>query len=186
MGCEEQTGSSTPQSVPRKRKIRAEDELMKSPAKRVSSQRFRPKWEYGTTYGYASTDWDWSYPPYIQSILGSTNSTADNSMSIPEQVLSPHNQKSTTPQGGPPDLGVSESEDTLSIQPSHPALAESLKMPLCLGGNQASTKSSSQDCQVPSSPNVQETHTQKLSSSQHADFSPGCDTLSWTTDDSTD
>ena len=59
-------------------------------------------------------------------------------------------------------------------------------MPLCLGGNQASTRSSSQDCQVPSSPNVQETHTQKLSSSQHADFSPGCDIFSWTTDDATD
>jgi hypothetical protein len=107
-------------------------------------------------------------------------------MSIPERVLSPHDQKSMTSQGEPLDLLVSSSEDALGIQSSHPALAQSQKTPVCLGGNQASTRSSSQDCQVPSSPNVQENHTQKLSSSQHADFSPGCDTPSSTTDDDTD
>jgi hypothetical protein len=107
-------------------------------------------------------------------------------MSIPERLLSPHNQQFMTPQGGPPDLRVSASEDTLSIQSSHPALAQSPKNATMLGDNQASTRSSSQDCQVPSSPEVQENHTQKLSSSQHADFSPGCDTSSSITDDDTD
>jgi hypothetical protein len=111
---------------------------------------------------------------------------AYNSMSIPERVLSPHNQKSMTPQGGSPDLRVSASRGALSIQSSHPALGQSPKMSLCLGGNQTSTRSSSQDYQVPSSPNVQENQTQKLSSSQHSDFSPDCDTISSTTDDDTD
>jgi hypothetical protein len=107
-------------------------------------------------------------------------------MSIPERVLSPHEKKSTTGQVEPPNIPVSVSEDTLGIQSSHPALAQSPQMPVCLGGNQVSTRSSSQDYQVPSSPNVQEDHTQNLSSSQHADFSPGGDTLSSTTDDDTD
>jgi hypothetical protein len=107
-------------------------------------------------------------------------------MSIPERLLSPHNQKSMTFQDGPPDLRVSASEYSLGIQSSHPALVQSPKMPLCLDSNQASTRSSSQGFQVPSPPNVQENHTQKLSSSQHTDLSPGCDTPSSTTDDNTD
>jgi hypothetical protein len=90
-----------------------------------------------------------------------------------------------TGQAEPLNLPVSASEDTFGIQSSYPALAQSPKMPVCLDGNQASTRSSSQDCQVPSSLNVQENHTQKLSSNQHADFSPGCDTLPSTTDDDT-
>ena len=49
----------------RKRKISTESaELMKSPAKRVSSQQLRPKEEYGT-YGFTSTDGT-GYPPYLQ------------------------------------------------------------------------------------------------------------------------
>lgn len=41
-----------------------------------------------------------------RSISGSATSTAYNAMSIPARVLSPHNQKSMAPQGGPPDLRV--------------------------------------------------------------------------------
>lgn len=64
----EQGGSSTPQEVSRKRKISAEDaELMKSPAKRTASQQLRPKEEFGSSYGYPSTDSNPSYSPYMQS-----------------------------------------------------------------------------------------------------------------------
>ncbi len=63
----EQSGSSTPQEMSRKRKISADDaELMKSPAKRNSSQQLRPKEEFGTTYGYPATHSDPSYSPYMQ------------------------------------------------------------------------------------------------------------------------
>ncbi|KAN0096057.1 hypothetical protein V8E51_014862 [Hyaloscypha variabilis] len=64
---EEQDGSSTPQEVSRKRKISAEDaELMKSPAKRTSSQQLRPKEEFGNSYGFPSTDSNPSFSPYMQ------------------------------------------------------------------------------------------------------------------------
>jgi len=64
----EQGGSGTPQEVSRKRKISAEDaELMKSPAKRPSSQQLRPKEEFSSSYGYQSTDSNPSYSPYMQS-----------------------------------------------------------------------------------------------------------------------
>ena len=56
-------GSNTPQDSTRKRKISSDSaELMKSPAKRTSSQQLRPKEEYG--YGYASTDGT-PYSPYL-------------------------------------------------------------------------------------------------------------------------
>jgi hypothetical protein len=63
----DQSGTSTPQELSRKRKISSESaELMKSPAKRTSSQQLRPKEEYGNAYGYASTDSNPSYSPYLQ------------------------------------------------------------------------------------------------------------------------
>jgi hypothetical protein len=63
----DQSGSNTPQQMSRKRKISADDaELMKSPAKRPSSQQLRPKEEFGASYGYPSTDSNPSYSPYMQ------------------------------------------------------------------------------------------------------------------------
>jgi hypothetical protein len=63
----DQSGGRTPQELSRKRKISSESaELMKSPAKRTSSQQLRPKEEYGSTYGYTSTDSNPSYSPYLQ------------------------------------------------------------------------------------------------------------------------
>ena len=59
-------------------------------------------------------------------------------------------------------------------------------MPLCPEGNQVLTRPSSQDCQVPSSPSIQENYTPKPPSSPHADFSSGFDTLSSATDDDAD
>ena len=63
-----QSGNSTPQvEMSRKRKISSDSsDLMKSPAKRPSSQQLRPKEEYGAPY-YASTDSNASYSPYMQS-----------------------------------------------------------------------------------------------------------------------
>lgn len=59
------SAGSTSMEGSRKRKISTESaELMKSPAKRVSSQQIRPKEEYGT-YGYTSTDGS-GYSPYLQ------------------------------------------------------------------------------------------------------------------------
>jgi hypothetical protein len=46
-------------------------------------------------------------PNSPRSISGSSTSAAYNSMNIPARVLSPLNQKSMGPQGGPPDLRVS-------------------------------------------------------------------------------
>jgi hypothetical protein len=76
------------------------------------------------------------------------------------------------------------SED--DIESSHPSVTQSPKMPRCPDGDRASTRSLSQDSRDPSSPNVQENHTQKLSSSPYADFSPGGDTPSSITDEDTD
>lgn len=60
------TGSSPPQDNSRKRKISTESaELMKSPAKRPSSQQLRPKEEYGS-YGYPQNDSASTYSSYIQ------------------------------------------------------------------------------------------------------------------------
>ena len=60
-------GGSTSMQGSRKRKISTESaELMKSPAKRVSSQQLRPKEEY-SNYGCASTDGNSYAPsPYLQ------------------------------------------------------------------------------------------------------------------------
>ncbi|KAE8443489.1 hypothetical protein EG329_001801 [Mollisiaceae sp. DMI_Dod_QoI] len=63
-----QSGSSTPQDASRKRKISTESaELIKSPAKRTSTQQLRPKEEYSSGYGYASGDASSAYSPYMQS-----------------------------------------------------------------------------------------------------------------------
>jgi hypothetical protein len=62
----DQSGSSTPQQLSRKRKISSDSaELMRSPAKRTSSQMLRPKEEFGTPYGYTSTDSNPPYSPYL-------------------------------------------------------------------------------------------------------------------------
>jgi hypothetical protein len=59
------SGGNAPTEGSRKRKISTgSEELMKSPAKRVSGQQLRPKEEYGT-YGYTSTDGS-GYSPYLQ------------------------------------------------------------------------------------------------------------------------
>jgi hypothetical protein len=46
-----------------------------------------------------------------RSISGSTTSTVYNPMNIPARVLSPHDQKSMAPHGGPPDLRVAVSHN---------------------------------------------------------------------------
>lgn len=52
-----QGGNSTPQDISRKRKVSIDSaELVKSPAKRMSTQQLRPKEEYSNAYGYASGD----------------------------------------------------------------------------------------------------------------------------------
>ncbi|KUJ16410.1 uncharacterized protein LY89DRAFT_749018 [Mollisia scopiformis] len=63
-----QSGNTTPQDISRKRKISTDSaELIKSPAKRSSTQQLRPKEEYSGGYGYASGDASSTYSPYMQS-----------------------------------------------------------------------------------------------------------------------
>lgn len=68
LDSEAQSSNTTPQDISRKRKISTDStDLIKSPAKRTSTQQLRPKEEYTGAYGYASGDNSSTYSPYMQS-----------------------------------------------------------------------------------------------------------------------
>jgi hypothetical protein len=62
-----QSGDTTPQDISRKRKVSIDaEDLIKSPAKRTSTQQLRPKEEFTSGYGYASGDVASAFSPYMQ------------------------------------------------------------------------------------------------------------------------